>query len=136
MVAVSTFTWLDRREEDADRVREALAAFDEQAMVDPIGFGVVRDDVVEDTAMTLDDLRQRGCPGAVLDAVDALTRRADETPAEYYVRVAADPIAIAVKRADIADNSDPSRLAALPAEMAQRLRDKYEKATAILGPGD
>jgi hypothetical protein len=43
MVPVSTFTWLDRREEDVERVREALAAFDEQGMVDPLGFGVVRD---------------------------------------------------------------------------------------------
>src|SRR5437016_2751291 len=43
MSAISTFTWLDHREDDAQRVREALAAFDEQGMVDPLGFGVVRD---------------------------------------------------------------------------------------------
>ena len=39
----STFTWLDHRSEDAQRVREALAAFDDQGMIDPLGFGVVRD---------------------------------------------------------------------------------------------
>jgi len=42
-LAISTFTWLDHREDDAQRVREALAAFDEQGMVDPLGFGGVRD---------------------------------------------------------------------------------------------
>ncbi len=42
-MALSTFTWLDHREEDATRVREALAAFDQPGMLDPLGFGVVRD---------------------------------------------------------------------------------------------
>ena len=39
----STFSWLDLRDEDAQRVREALAGFDNQGMVDPLGFGTVRD---------------------------------------------------------------------------------------------
>jgi hypothetical protein len=43
MTAVSTFTWLDHRDEDQQRVREALAAFDQPGIVDPLGFGVVRD---------------------------------------------------------------------------------------------
>lgn len=42
-MAVSTFTWLDHREDDAARVRDALSAFDDKGMVDPLGFGVVRD---------------------------------------------------------------------------------------------
>ena len=42
-MAVSTFTWLDHREDDAARVRDALGAFDDKGMVDPLGFGVVRD---------------------------------------------------------------------------------------------
>jgi hypothetical protein len=43
VVAVSTFSWLDHRDEDQRRVREALSAFDQPGMVDPLGFGVVRD---------------------------------------------------------------------------------------------
>jgi hypothetical protein len=42
-MAVSTFTWLDHREDDAQRVREALGAFDEKGMIDPLGVGPVRD---------------------------------------------------------------------------------------------
>ncbi len=43
MAAVSTFSWLDHRDEDQQRVREALAAFDQPGIVDPLGFGAVRD---------------------------------------------------------------------------------------------
>lgn len=42
-MATSTFTWMDYRDDDAKRVREALAAFEEKGMIDPLGFGVVRD---------------------------------------------------------------------------------------------
>jgi hypothetical protein len=42
-MVLSTFTWLDHREEDANRVREALAAFDQPGTLDPLGFGIVRD---------------------------------------------------------------------------------------------
>ena len=67
-------------------------------------------DVIEDTGTTLADLRAEGFPEPVLAAVDALTRRADEERDAYYARVAADPLALRVKRADIADNSGPERL--------------------------
>lgn len=43
VVAVSTFSWLDSRDEDRRRVRDALSAFDQPGMVDPLDFGVVRD---------------------------------------------------------------------------------------------
>jgi hypothetical protein len=43
VVAVSTFTWLDHRDDDQQRIRDALAAFDQPGIVDPLGLGVVRD---------------------------------------------------------------------------------------------
>lgn len=42
-MATATFSWLDHREDDAQRVREALKALDEPGMLDPLGFGVIRD---------------------------------------------------------------------------------------------
>jgi hypothetical protein len=42
-MAVASFSWLDHRDEDADRVREALAALDQPGTIDPLGFGAVRD---------------------------------------------------------------------------------------------
>lgn len=39
----STFSWMDLRDDDAQRVREALSAFDDRGMIDPLGFGQVGD---------------------------------------------------------------------------------------------
>lgn len=99
-------------------------------------------DVVEDTALTVDDLEEAGCPGTVTKAVDALTKRPGESLADSMARVAVDPIALSVKRADIADNSDPARLALLDEATADRLRKKYADSLALLdrandvNPGD
>lgn len=91
-------------------------------------------DVVEDTEITLADLEQT-FPPDVTAAVDALTRRSDETPAEYYARVRTVPLALTVKLADMADNSDPQRLAQLDAATRERLTAKYARARAQLTAG-
>lgn len=52
----------------------------------------------------------------------------------YYAEIRADPIALRVKLADIADNADESRLALLDDKTAARLRRKYAKARAALSP--
>ena len=85
-------------------------------------------DVVEDTGVTLEDLAAAGCPPEVLDAVAAISRGADEPQARYLARVVANPIALAVKRADIADNLSPERIGRLDADTQERLRAKYETA--------
>jgi (p)ppGpp synthase/HD superfamily hydrolase len=89
-------------------------------------------DVVEDCDVTLDDLRAQGFPEPVVLAVDALTRRDGEEPGTYYRRVAADNLALKVKYADLADNSDPERLAALDQPTRERLIAKYAAARDAL----
>lgn len=89
-------------------------------------------DVIEDTAVTADDLRAAGCPEPVVTSVVALSKVPGEAQLAYLHRVAADPIAVLVKRADIADNSDPVRMAALDEETQNRLREKYAKAIRVL----
>ena len=92
-------------------------------------------DVLEDTDVSAAQLRAHGIPDAVIAAVESLTRRHDEQADDYYARVAANPLALKVKRADLADNSDPSRLAALALQdraLAERLRAKYEHADHTL----
>lgn len=89
-------------------------------------------DVVEDTDTTLEDLTEAGLPTDVVAAVDALTRRDGEDSDAYYARVAADPLAVPVKHADLADNTDPARLAELDAETRARLGRKYAHARAVL----
>lgn len=88
-------------------------------------------DVVEDTDVSLADLAEH-FPPLVVAAVDALTRRRGEDPDEYYVRVRSNEQARIVKNADIDDNTDPSRTGQLPADVRERLREKYAHARAMI----
>lgn len=89
-------------------------------------------DVVEDCDVTLDQIRAE-FGDKIAKAVDAITRRDGEAPGAYYARIAANALALPVKLADIADNSNPARLALLPDETRHRLEQKYAKALHALG---
>ncbi len=89
-------------------------------------------DVVEDTGVTLDDLAALGCPADVLDAVGAISKRPGESQADYLARVMANPLALRVKRADIADNMSDDRMGRLDPPTQQRLQAKYEAALRLL----
>ena len=90
-------------------------------------------DVVEDTSITFEMLAKE-FPAPVLDALKLLTHK-KETPYADYVRgIRANPLAVKVKLADIAHNSDQTRLSGcpMPEETKAYFRDKYAKAKAIL----
>lgn len=89
-------------------------------------------DVVEDTPVTAADLLAAGCPPLVVDAVIALSKADGEPQPVYLARVAANDIALVVKRADIADNMSPQRLARLDPATQARLAAKYANALRIL----
>ena len=88
-------------------------------------------DVVEDTPVTLDDLRQAGFAADVLTAVDALTKRAGEGRLSAARRAAANPIARLVKLADVADNMDLRRISDPTERDFARLKE-YEQVRALL----
>src|SRR5712692_11957180 len=88
-------------------------------------------DVVEDTPWTLDELRAEGFSDEVLRAVDALTKRENEDYLAFVDRVGRDPVARAVKIADIRDNMDVSRIAKVTDRDRERL-EKYRQALARL----
>ena len=67
-------------------------------------------DVVEDTPWTLEKLRAEGFPDEVLDAVACLTKREGEDYADFITRAGTNPIARAVKLADLEDNMDLKRI--------------------------
>ncbi|UKA55477.1 hypothetical protein LFT45_06015 [Arthrobacter sp. FW305-BF8] len=69
----------------------------------------------------------------MIDAVVLLTRTEANTSNGYYEAIRENPIALAVKLADIADNTDPERTARLEPEVRQRLAAKYENARKLLG---
>lgn len=81
-------------------LRVALAVADPEARV-----AAVLHDVVEDTAVTLDQIRAEGFSAAVVEAVRVLTRPHGTPYAEYVIRLKTNPLARAVKLSDLADNS-------------------------------
>ncbi|QSQ19860.1 GTP pyrophosphokinase [Pyxidicoccus parkwayensis] len=88
-------------------------------------------DVVEDTPWTLEKLRAEGYPEEVLSALDALTRRDGETYEAFIERVRPHALARRVKLADLEDNMDVRRLAAVTPKDAERLA-RYRAAWARL----
>ena len=94
-------------------------------------------DVVEDTAVSMEDLA-REFPREVMEVLKLLTH-ADEVDYFDYVRaIKSNPIAVKVKLADLAHNSDQSRCVGsdLTEEKLAYFRQKYQKARAILTEGD
>ncbi len=91
-------------------------------------------DVVEDTDVTFDDL-EKEFPHEVLDVLKLLTHDEDEDYYEYVRRLKDDPVAKKIKLADIAHNSDQSRLIGSDfdnPEVKAYFEKKYEKAIKIL----
>ena len=62
-------------------------------------------DVIEDTSVTADDLRQAGFSEQIIAAVVCVTHLKDEPYTDYVVRCRANEIARQVKLADLKDNS-------------------------------
>lgn len=90
-------------------------------------------DCVEDGRATYQDLRDAWVPRSAITLTEILTRLPEETYTDYIRRVGvACPEAVAIKLADLRDNSDPARLALLPVGKAVRLSFRYEWAKAYL----
>ena len=88
-------------------------------------------DVVEDTHMTIDDLRAAGFPLKVTVAVSLLTHDPAVDYFDYVRAIKANSIAKKVKLADLQHNSDLSRWARIDEQDIERTR-KYAQAKAIL----
>lgn len=93
-------------------------------------------DVVEDTSITLDDLRAV-FPAEIIDAVDAITRRytEDTNDPEPYLgvfipRIKVNTLARIVKIEDLKHNL--SRIDDLPEEQRNGMRKRYQRALEIL----
>ena len=88
-------------------------------------------DVVENSDVTLDDLRAAGFSSAVLDAVDAMTRRDDEPYDDFVLRAGGNPLGRTVKRADLLDNLEQvSHVAPRPSD--DERSKKYRRALGLL----
>ncbi len=88
-------------------------------------------DVIEDTDVTLEDLREYGFTEVQVAGVESMTREDDEDYFEYIRDVKKNPLAVKVKLEDLKHNSDVSRMIEVTDRDRQRL-DKYKKAMEIL----
>ena len=90
-------------------------------------------DVVEDTDYTLEALAEMGFPPAVIEVLALLTHDPAVPYFDYVRAISANPIARQVKLADLAHNSDLSRMEQSEIDdWAIARTEKYKKAIAML----
>lgn len=88
-------------------------------------------DVVEDTDYTIEDIIAMGFPKPVTDALALMTHDKTVPYMDYVAKIKTNPIAKAVKLADLRHNSDTSRLEYVDEKVLRRIR-KYHDAIALL----
>lgn len=67
-------------------------------------------DLIEDTSVTYEQLRNAGVSERVIAGIKALTKERGETYSEYKEKVKANPDAVKVKRCDLRHNTDIRRI--------------------------
>ena len=88
-------------------------------------------DVIEDTDYALEDLKVMGFPDSVTEVLALMTHDDSVPYLDYVVKLRDNPIARAVKLADLRHNSDLSRLDVVDEKALERV-EKYKKAIALL----
>ena len=88
-------------------------------------------DVVEDTPITLDDLRKEGFSESVVHVVDLLTHRENVPYLDYVRALKGDPAAKAVKLADLTHNCNVTRVNEVTEKDMKHLA-RYRAAFEIL----
>lgn len=84
-------------------------------------------DVVEDTEVTIDQLREIGFSEEILEAINLLTRAKEDSYEEFIDKTLKNRIARNVKIADIKENMNLSRIQD-PSEQDYMRLEKYKRA--------
>ena len=119
---------VDKAGEDYIKHPEKVASFvktDEEKAV------AYLHDVIEDTELTLEDLREYGFSEEVLKAVDVITKKKGQDYQTYLNSVKENKLARVVKLADLRHNSDLTRLINITEKDIER-KEKYQKAIDFL----
>lgn len=88
-------------------------------------------DVVEDTDYTFDDIKELGFSKRVIEALELMTHDKSVPYMDYVTKIKNNPIAKAVKIADLKHNSDLSRLDVVDDKARKRV-EKYAAAIKLL----
>ena len=85
-------------------------------------------DTIEDSWVSKEFLLENGIPEELVEVIALLTKPKDMPYEDYLRRVKTNPMALAVKKADLAHNTSPERAEGLN----DHRRAKYELAKRIL----
>ncbi|MBR7801429.1 guanosine-3',5'-bis(diphosphate) 3'-pyrophosphohydrolase [Undibacterium fentianense] len=88
-------------------------------------------DTIEDGGMTAIELRAAGFSERIIEAVETLTGRPNETYDDYIRRVLLVPLAARVKRADVEEHASVVAQMPVNAEQQERMGN-YERARIAL----
>ena len=88
-------------------------------------------DVLEDTGITVEQIKAIGIGDEVIDALLLLTHDKSIDYMEYIERLKLNPLARKVKMADLIHNMDPTRIEC-ENDSTRRRQEKYKKAYRIL----
>lgn len=88
-------------------------------------------DVVEDTDYSLDDIKAMGFSNGVIKSLSLLTHDDSVPYMDYISAIKENPVAKAVKLADLRHNSDLARVDAVDAKAIKRVQ-KYAEAIKLL----
>ncbi|MCL7422415.1 MAG: GTP pyrophosphokinase [Methylobacter sp.] len=88
-------------------------------------------DVIEDSEISLDDLKRLGFSTTIIEAIDCLTKRNGETYEEFISRVSLNDLARNIKIEDIKDNMDLTRIDSINDIDLARVK-KYHRALKFL----
>ncbi|CAM4169626.1 HD domain-containing protein [Saccharibacillus endophyticus] len=102
-----------------------------KALTEEEQIAAVLHDTIEDTDLTLDDLRKEGFSDEIVEAIDRLSRREEETYHEFILRIKENRLAARVKILDLQDNMDLTRIKK-PSEKDQKRLLKYSRALDTL----
>lgn len=92
-------------------------------------------DVIEDTPVTLSQIKAAGFDERIIAALELVTHRREECDYPEYIRRIRDSknkIALQVKLADLKDNEDPARMSALDPKTRERLSRRHREARSLL----
>lgn len=88
-------------------------------------------DTIEDSDLTICDLKMEGFSELVIEALECLTHDKNMQYEEYIQRIKENPLAKKVKKVDLEHNSLLERLEIVDESVMNRLK-KYEKAKEML----
>ena len=91
----------------------------------------VMHDVIEDSDLSLENLRTQGFPDEIVEAIECLTKKDGEEYGEFVLRVSKNQLAKKIKIADIKDNLNLTRLENISDKDLKRV-EKYHRALKLL----